>query len=143
MRQGVVINGIPDVTGIIALPFFSQMDVTEEIIIPEQKPDVEQINSVNLTLCLEDAWISGVDVFGKGVIKQKITYTACVPEQSVHTVESEEPFSFFIPVGVDIGVVDVIDLITLAPQDAFVQKVNGRKLFKNVLVVAAVDLPVV
>ena len=101
-----------------------------------------------MEVCLIDAWTSpsGFKIFMKGVLWQKITYTACNSEQSVHTIEREIPFSHFIdlrefgagpvPVGFD-----PFNAITLAPEDAFVQIQNGRKLFKDVIVTSFINLP--
>ena len=151
-RNGVVINGIPQTAEINDLyavnDAYRQIDIDENIIVSDAKPDVEQIQNVNMELCLEDAWTSpsGFKVFMKGVIWQKITYTACNAEQTVHTIEKEIPFSHFIDLRqfgagpVPLGF-DPFNNITLVPEDAFVQIVNGRKIFKDVIVTSFITVP--
>ena len=61
-------------------------------------------------------------------------YSACDPKQSIHTAEFETPFSHFIDL--DFQIVQGFDLtnfIILAPEDALIQKINNRELFKNIL----------
>lgn len=145
-RLGAVINGVPTAAELAALALISlasnQLDIAEYLIVPELKPDVEQINFVNLQVCLEDAWLSasGSKILIKGVIKQNIMYTACGGDQSVHTVEKEFPFSHFIDVlGIIIPPIilqNVAQNIVLAPEDAFVEMQNGRKIFKNIIIAA-------
>ena len=142
-REDVVIFGIPTFDEIepllLTAAAFNQIDITETIKIPEVKPDVEQINQMQLQVCLKDAWFttSNQKIFIKGVIWQKVTYTSCDKDQPVHTVEKDFSFSHFvdIPSGAIIPPgADPFDLIVLVPEDAFIQMENGRTLFKNVLV---------
>lgn len=147
-RNNVVFFGIPDITEIpplVTVTAFNQIDVEERLLVPEAKPDIEQINSVILQICLESAFISNDfnKIFIKGIIWQKITYTACDSDQPVHTFEKEVPFSHFIDIS-DILIpngIDLFNVITLAPEDAIVQKINGRTVFKDILVLAILQLP--
>lgn len=171
-RLNVVINGIPTAAEIedlydAAEGLFNQLDITEYLHVPDVKPDMEQINFVNLKVCLKDAWLSpsGNKILIKGVIWQKVMYTACRSDQPVHTVEKEIPFSHFIDITDDPSgghrggqggngghggnggllpqfiVQNLEQYIVLAPEDAFVELENGRTAFKNVIVTAFLLLP--
>ncbi|MBW7651200.1 DUF3794 domain-containing protein [Anoxybacillus sp. ST4] len=88
----------------------NQIAVQEKLTIPPAKPDVEQIN----TLLIEAAITGtrniftpiGVKVVVEGVLRQKIIYTADVPQQSVHSAHFEQPFCSFIniPLNIPAGV---------------------------------------
>lgn len=109
-----------DVTNVISqYPYWKQMNVSEKLTIPELKPDVEQINSVNVSIDIIRAEVikvpaSPVDVDGQyisnlegkvstgrkliieGQLCQKVVYTANEAEQSVHSAHFYVPFSSFI-----------------------------------------------
>ena len=76
--------------------------VEEKLTIPQEKPDVEQINTVLIEAKVTDSRVIptpvGLKIVVDGELKQKIIYTANVPEQSVHSVLYVEPFCTFIEV---------------------------------------------
>ncbi|MFC7321519.1 DUF3794 domain-containing protein [Halobacillus campisalis] len=85
---------------------YTQFSVLERLMIPEVKPDVEQINTL-----LIEAEITGtrniftpvgVKVVVEGILRQKVIYTALVEEQSVHSAHFEHPFCTFIDIPLDI-----------------------------------------
>lgn len=149
-REDSVIFGIPTEEQINELydaaEAYNQIDFEEYLAIPKVKPDVEQIQSMHVKVCLKDAWVSpsGFKIFIKGVLWQKITYTAGRKDQPVHTVEKDIPFSHFIdlrqfnldPVPPNC---DLFKAVTLAPEDAFVQIKNSRSIFKDVIITAFFD----
>lgn len=146
-REGIQIFGTVTVEELSNLLFFSianqQLDIKETIFIPETKPDVETIQSMRVKACIIRAWTAnrGQKFFIEGVLKQKIMYTACDAKQSVHTVESETPFSHFIdvsPATFPPGI-DPTNFTILIPEDAFIQRISGRELFKNVLLIASAN----
>lgn len=111
-----------DVTNVISqYPYWIQMNVPETLTIPEQKPDVEQINSVNVSVDIirkevVKVPVSPVDANGEyisnlegkvstgrkliieGLLCQKVVYTANEPEQPVHSAHFYVPFSSYIVV---------------------------------------------
>jgi len=118
-----------DVTPIIsANPFWMQQYVTETLTLPIQKPDIEQINSVDVTVeiirkvvirtprsfsnttppvaepNLEGKLLTGRKLIIEGQLVQKILYTADDPTQPVHSVDFFFPFSSFIVVPEEITI---------------------------------------
>ena len=141
-RKGVMITGMPTEEELESLftndVGFEQLDITERVIIPEVKPDVEQIQSMHLKTCVVRAWAatSAEKVMIDGLLTQKITYTACDSKQSVHTVEFQTHFSHFVDVDSTFALqgIDLTRFIVFAPRDAFIEIINGRELFKNILI---------
>lgn len=110
-----------DVTEVISEnPYWLQMSIHETLNIPTQKPDMEQINSVNISVNIlrqeviqvpESATVNGElqsNLEGKistgrkliveGELCQKVVYTANDEEQSVHSAHFYVPFSAYIVV---------------------------------------------
>lgn len=104
-------------------PYWKQMYVSETLEVPPQKPDMEQINSVDISVAvfrqkviktprsyddsttppretpsLEGKLLSGRKLIIEGQLCQKIVYTADEDEQSVHSVHFYVPFSSYIVV---------------------------------------------
>ena len=133
--------------------------IPEIVDIPEQKPDIEDIVSVSScielisqrvikTPTVSDSVQNGVLVPGEkipnsectnltgrkliieGLLKQKIVYTAAVPEQTLHSAHFEIPFSVFIivapstPLSQNFRVYPYIE-------DIFACKLSERSVFKN------------
>ncbi|WP_273123217.1 DUF3794 domain-containing protein [Bacillus weihaiensis] len=77
-----------------------QMAIQERLTIPTQKPDVEQINTLLIEAVITGTrnifTPTGVKVVIDGFLRQKVIYTADVPEQSVHSAHFEHPFCAFI-----------------------------------------------
>lgn len=119
------ISGLTDPTDITAViknaPYWKQMYLTEKVSVPPQKPDIETINSVNVSVeiirkeviitpqstaaNLEGKSLSGRKLIIEGVLSQVFNYTALEPTQSVHTFHAYVPFSSFIvvPETIDFG----------------------------------------
>lgn len=105
LRDFVQIIGIADPSEfpvITPLTFYNQIAVQERLTIPEVKPDVEQINTLlieaEVTQTRNIFTPTGVKVVVEGVLRQKVIYTALVPEQSVHSAHFEHPFCTFIDI---------------------------------------------
>lgn len=101
-------------------PYWKQMHITETLQIPEQKPDIEVINSVEVWVDilrkqviktprsytaagtpipnLEGKLLSGRKLIIEGQLCQKVVYTALEPSQPVHSAHFYVPFSSFIVV---------------------------------------------
>lgn len=112
-------------------PYWKQMHVSESLQIPEQKPDVEQINSVDVSVNimraqviktprsyddtatppvaqpnLEGRLLSGRKLIIEGQLCQKIVYTALEDSQPLHSAHFYVPFSAFIVVPATITFTD-------------------------------------
>lgn len=102
-------------------PYWKQMYLTEALMIPEVKPDVEQINSIVTSVSIirkevivtprtyddtaatpvpqpniEGKLLSGRKLIIEGQLCQQIEYTALEDSQPIHSVEFFVPFSSFI-----------------------------------------------
>lgn len=111
-----------DVTNVISqYPYWLQMNVPETLTIPEEKPDMEQINSVNISVDIirkevikvpaspldaDENYISNLEgkvstgrkLIIEGQLCQKVVYTANELQQPVHSAHFYVPFSSYIVV---------------------------------------------
>jgi uncharacterized repeat protein (TIGR01451 family) len=136
-------------TNLLVLPVaptsFKQISVDENVRIPVQKPDIEQILNVLVDvvitntrvietlkgISIEGQILTGFKLIIEGKINQKIEYVADEPTQSVHAAHFVKPLSTFIvlpeqyvpgtPVGVEAFV-----------EDVFTEQLDKRTIFKNV-----------
>lgn len=80
----------------------AQFLVEEKLVIPDTKPDIEQVSSVIIEAQITNsrAIITpiGLKVIVDGIINQKLIYTAANPVQSVHTTNYQESFCTFIEI---------------------------------------------
>jgi len=78
----------------------TQYTVQETVTIPAAKPDAEQIDSVLVQATIIDAKVIitpvGLKTVIEGELKQKVIYTANLPDQPVHSAEYLFPFCTFI-----------------------------------------------
>lgn len=103
-------------------PYWMQMYIPETLSIPPQKPDVETINSINISVNiirteviktprsytkgaipvavpnLEGKLLSGRKLIIEGELCQKVEYTANLTDQPVHSAHFYVPFSSYIVV---------------------------------------------
>ncbi|HHN8249672.1 DUF3794 domain-containing protein [Clostridioides difficile] len=130
-----------DVTNVISqYPYWFQMYIPETLNVPTQKPDIEQINSVNVSVDilrtkvvrtpispvdanndfianLEGKVSTGRKLIVEGVLCQKISYTADKETQSVHSAHFYVPFSGYIVIPQEITFNNVTPKITLDSLD--------------------------
>lgn len=137
-----------DITGIcepadttatlITDPYWKQMYITESLMIPEVKPDIEQINSIITSVSiirklvivtprtyddtgitpvpqpnLEGKLLSGRKLIIEGQLCQQIEYTALEDSQPVHSVEFFVPFSSFIVVPYEVTLTNQSGTVTV------------------------------
>ncbi|MEN6411793.1 MAG: DUF3794 domain-containing protein [Veillonellales bacterium] len=170
---GIDIAGLCDIQAfdLNLNPFWTEISVPETLIIPSQKPCIEQINSVNISANIVRKKViitprspvtgtefitnyAGVVVTGRkliveGQLCQTVTYTAEVPEQTVHSVHFVVPFSAYIviPQFITIGTTSVdtqlINFqVNVCVEDLFIKEFRDRYIFKNVtLLLQAVPAP--
>lgn len=142
--------------------FWTEIVVDENLILPEQKPNIEQINSVNINVQItrkkvivtpkaiaattggvpnniEGKIVTGRKLIVEGLLCQSVSYTALVPKQSVHTAHFQVPFSAYIVVDEKIGTgtnaPDALDVnfdVISCIEDVFIVNFNNREIFKNV-----------
>lgn len=103
-------------------PYWMQMYIPETLSIPPQKPDIETINSINISVNiirteviktprsytkaatpvavpnLEGKLLSGRKLIIEGELCQKVEYTANLTDQPVHSAHFYVPFSSYIVV---------------------------------------------
>lgn len=101
-------------------PYWQQMYISETLVIPSEKPDIEVINSVDISVNiirkqviktprsysndtpplpqpnLEGKLLSGRKLIIEGQLCQKIDYTADLLEQPLHSAHFYVPFSSYI-----------------------------------------------
>ena len=151
------INGICDPTtiDIDTYPYWTQTSVTETLVIPEQKPDIEQINSINASVEVirtkvivtptsvganeEGKIITGRKLIVEGNVVQSVSYTALEPAQSMHSAHFAVPFSAYIVIpetilidGVDVDTLYINFQVNSCIEDIFVESFCTRYIFKNV-----------
>ncbi len=127
---------------------WTQIFVPEVLCIPTHKPDVEQLITVNAAVQLlsqrvvktpnscglkneEGTKLTGKKLIIEGILRQKIMYTADVPEQSVHTVHFDVPFSAFIVLNECDSLTEKFS-IDICIEDIYVTSITPRQIFKNV-----------
>lgn len=133
---------------------FTQIKVPEVVIIPEQKPDIEQIIQIlvdaritNLKIIEtpegvseEGQILTGEKLAIEGKIDQKIIYVADVEggSQPVHSAEFDAPFSTFIVVPrcyvglIGAGDEELINLQTCI-ESVFIEGISPREIIKSSL----------
>ena len=129
---------------------WTQLFIPEVLCVPCQKPDIEELMSVTARVEIisqrviktpmgegasiinqEDTILTGKKLIIEGVLRQKVIYTADVPEQSVHSAHFDVPFSAFIVIPQDIPVTTKF-LIEPCIEDVYISSCSKRQIFKNV-----------
>lgn len=150
---------IGDVADVISQnPYWIQMNVPEHLSIPEQKPDMEEINSITVSVDifrkevivvpdsissnLEGKYTTGRKLIIEGQLCQKVMYTAEEDVQSVHGAEFYVPFSAYIVLPAlmynpttkkfDIDPLDVEFQVNACIEDVVVKMMNEREILKQV-----------
>jgi hypothetical protein len=137
-----------------------QFFVPEIVDIPVQKPDIEGIVEVSSCIEIISQRVvrtptvigftdaSGVFIPGteidnaectnltgrkliiEGILKQKVVYTALVPDQALHSASFIAPFSAFIIVEADTPLTRIYRISALI-EDIFACRLSDRSIFKN------------
>jgi hypothetical protein len=130
---------------------WTQIFIPEILCVPCQKPDIEELMSVTARVEIisqrvvktpmdslvdsitnqEDTNLTGKKLIIEGILRQKVIYTADLPEQSVHSAHFDVPFSAFIiiPQNIPVAVKFVIEPCI---EDIYIASCNKRQIFKNV-----------
>ncbi len=140
----------------------SQFVIKEEIKVPDNKPDIEQINNVNIrpeiinkkVVLIKDLRCQQLSFKAliTGMLKETISYTACNLEQSVHTFESKQPFYGNVLLDFDLNLknksihvkptVNEINKqisVDFCIEDINVQPVHSRKVLKFVTLLIIIN----
>lgn len=136
--------------------YFTQLSIPETLIIPEPKPNMEQLISVAvdpvvetmklietpIALSHEGQSLSGCKLIIELKLREKVKYVADEPTQTVHAAHYENVLkSIFIIVPCEINGVSVRNLlakerIIVTPyiEDIYAEMVDGRTIFKNITI---------
>lgn len=133
-----------------------QFNIPETIDIPTVKPNVEGIVSVYSCVDIINSkviktpkvtdynycskgyeitnWggtiLTGRKIVVRGLLKQKIVYTALESEQKVHSASYSIPFSVYMNVANDTNINQRFNIYSCI-EDVFVSRLSERTLFKN------------
>lgn len=153
MRDLVEYIGIAD-----SLPtnpkYFKELTVQEDLVIPMQKPDIEQLLGVMVEaevistrlietergLSDEGQNLSGCKLIIELKLHEKVKYVADEPTQSVHVAEYESQYkSVFVVVPCEIDGTDACELVrrnkmsvNVYIEDIYAEMVDCRNIFKNI-----------
>ncbi|MCW6087625.1 DUF3794 domain-containing protein [Clostridium sporogenes] len=153
MRNLVEYIGIAD-----SLPtnpkYFKELTVQEDLVIPMQKPDIEQLLGVMVEaevistrlietekgISDEGQNLSGCKLIIELKLHEKVKYVADEPTQSVHVAEYESQYkSVFVVVPCEINGTDVCELVrrnkmsvNVYIEDIYAEMVDCRNIFKNI-----------
>jgi hypothetical protein len=129
-----------------ATPMFSQVSISEIVKIPEQKPDMEQLVSIVESIDIlstkvvntgvgtsqEGQILTGKKLIVEVLVKQKVTYVADEPTQSVHAAHFEKPYSIFVVVPADlIATVDELFLQEKLVVKPYIEDICGIMVDKR------------
>lgn len=128
----------------LAISNFKQFSIEEYACIPPQKPNIEDINSINgdieiiryhpiqtiSSTSIEGQINSGYKLVVHGVLKLILAYTACDDCQSVHSAHYSIPFSTFITLPSDF---DVSAKVEVYPdvEHIYYKNIDCRTIFIN------------
>ena len=105
--------------------YFKEELVSEILSIPPQKPDMERVLNVlvwpevvstklidtDVGMSNEGQYLSGKKLVVEIKLKEKVTYVACEPTQSVHAAHFETLKSIFIVLPTEVDKKDICDLV--------------------------------
>ncbi|MBW6409255.1 hypothetical protein [Clostridium weizhouense] len=134
--------------------YFKEEEISEILEIPCQKPDIENILSVIVSPEVESLRIVETEVGTSNEgqvltgsklvvelrIKEKVTYVADEPTQSVHAAHYENLKSFFVIVPNEVKGNNICDLlranrisVNTHIESVYTRKLNNRNIFKCAL----------
>ncbi|WAM31398.1 DUF3794 domain-containing protein [Caldicellulosiruptor naganoensis] len=105
LKNFISIEGVANVSEFptfTTLDRYNQFEVEEQVTIPAEKPEMEQIISVMVEASIKNYYAiatpTGLKVIIEGELKQKITYVANKPTQSIHSAMFITGFCNFIDI---------------------------------------------
>ncbi|MCY6483167.1 DUF3794 domain-containing protein [Clostridium aestuarii] len=153
-NRAVDIVGLCDTDKIIFDPnvpeeyAWTEMSIPEVLRIPCQKPEIESVDRVFVRVKIiskkvidtpdsetveneEGTLLTGKKLIVEGILKQKIVYTALLPDQPVHSANFDIPFSAFIVLDSTAELEDEYCVETCV-EDVYVKVLGKKEIFKNV-----------
>lgn len=160
-----------DFTDLNTNPNWTQISVPTVFNIPREKPDMEELNSENVTVQiikkkvivtpagektgspalpayvenLEGKIETGRKLVVEGLICKAISYTALNEEQSIHSAHVSVPFSAYIVLPAVTATKDPLNInyeVKVCVEDVFIKEVCKRQIFENItLFLQAVEAP--
>ncbi|MDK2802374.1 MAG: DUF11 domain-containing protein [Oscillospiraceae bacterium] len=131
-----------------AISLFKQFNLENYLSIPEQKPDMEQINEITglieisnyytidtpIGLSEEGQTLTGNKLIIHGILTLTLNYTADIPEQSVHSSQYCVPFSSFIVIPKEFSINCSAGIKGLV-EDIYFNQTTNRCFFTNATVI--------
>lgn len=136
--------------------YFAQVAIPETLVIPKEKPDMEQLLSIivepviesvklvetPLAISNEGQFLSGCKIVVELKLREKVKYVADEPTQTVHAAHFENVFkSIFIIVPCEINGIPIERLlqqnkVIVQPyiEDIYAEMTDERTIFKNITV---------
>lgn len=149
--MGSIVRDLIEISGIDEnLPekceLFKHLNVEGKLILPEGKPDMEQmikvmaeviitekrIKNIPVGTTLEGQNLTGRILIVEGEIREKIKYAACEPTKVVHGVQFHVPISIFLMLPSDYKIDDPIDVKGYI-EDIEISILDKRKIYQNVV----------
>ena len=151
-----ICTDIKSVTEVISqYPYWFENIINETLKIPDQQPDIESLNSLNITVNIlqqqviktpiatteniEGKMLSGRKLIVKGNLCQRLSYTAAEYVQGVYTVDYYVPFSAYIVVPKEYSfnsvVFDSLDInynVSTCVEDVSLALIDSRTIKKQV-----------
>lgn len=132
---------------------FKQLSVDENLTIPPQKPDAEDILNTIVDVVIgetrviktmqgiseEGQVLTGYKLIIEGILHQKVEYVADESSQTVHTAEFNVPFSSFIILHENFVEGSVTNVAAYV-EDVYVKLLDKRNIFKNVTLRLEADI---
>lgn len=128
---------------------WTQFFIPEIVDIPEQKPDIESIDTIYSSIEIisqrvvktpvlsdptqtnwEGTYLTGKKLVIEGLLKQKVIYTANRSEQPLHSAHFIKPFSVFIIIDGDTVLSQAFKVETCL-EDIYSCRLSERSIFKN------------
>ena len=131
-----------------AISLFKQFNLENYLCIPEQKPDMEQINEITglieisnyytidtpIGLSEEGQTLTGNKLIIHGILTLTLNYTADVPEQNVHSSQYCIPFSSFIVIPKEFNINCSAGIKGIV-EDIYFNQTTNRCFFTNATVI--------
>lgn len=131
--------------GVIVPTSFKQLSIDENVTIPPQKPNAEDILNTLVDVVIletrviktligtseEGQILTGYKLIIEGMLHQKVEYIADEPTQTVHAAEFKVPFSSFIILPEDF-IEDSTINVNAYIEDIYVKLLDKRNIFKNI-----------
>lgn len=132
---------------------FKQFNICEYLLIPDEKPPIEDINNILGEIeivkshiittpkieSLEGQILSGYKIIIHGLLKLVIEYTACEVLQSVHSAHYYIPFSTFVILPIDFVFGSKVQVYPVV-EDIYSKSIDCKTLFIDATTMVSVKI---